>query len=234
LILDIYWRELIMNSERVRAILHEVRHKNRAINDHGQPNIRFNASRVADRTIDELIGIAKGVLADGLIVQDEAEFIVKWITANEHAADIWPINLILNRLSDMLLDNVLDNDEKEELLQLFTDFTGSGAMEKYENMATALPLTIPQPEIIFEGREFCFTGKFVFGTRTQCIETAKMKGGFFNPIPRNNTDYLVLGLIGSRDWIHSTHGRKIEEVMKMRECGHHIAIVSERHWVNYL
>jgi hypothetical protein len=40
----------------------------------------------------------------------------------------------------------------------------------------------------------------------------------------------VIGSIGSRDWIHSTHGRKIETAVAMRERGHSIALVGEEHW----
>lgn len=43
-------------------------------------------------------------------------------------------------------------------------------------------------------------------------------------------DYLVIGEIGSRDWIHSTHGRKIEKAVELRNGGARLAIVSERHW----
>jgi len=37
--------------------------------------------------------------------------------------------------------------------------------------------------------------------------------------PRAATSFLVIGAIGSRDWIHSTHGRKIEAAVKLREQG---------------
>lgn len=224
-----------MNRDRLKNILREIRHKDKRIDDHAQPiNRDLSASRLARRAVDEIIGISKGITSDGIINQDEAEFIVKWLSANEHAIDVFPINLLYDRLNDVLADDVLDQEEATELLDMLQQFTGGGSMEKYENMSTALPLDDPAPAIIFEGREFCFTGKFVFGTRNQCIEAVKMKGGFFNPSPRQNTDYLIVGLVGSRDWLHTTHGKKIEEAIDMQASGKSIAIVSERHWVNYL
>jgi hypothetical protein len=41
---------------------------------------------------------------------------------------------------------------------------------------------------------------------------------------------LVVGLLGSRDWVYSTHGRKIEKVVKNKRKGAHCMIVSEKHW----
>jgi hypothetical protein len=43
---------------------------------------RFGGDRIASRQIDELVGLARGVAADGDINQSEAEFLQKWLTAN--------------------------------------------------------------------------------------------------------------------------------------------------------
>ncbi len=42
----------------------------------------------------------------------------------------------------------------------------------------------------------------------------------------------VIGAIGSRDWIHSTHGRKIERAVELREQGTGIYILSEEYWAD--
>jgi len=45
------------------------------LDDHGQPlNRRYSGKRHNDRTIDELIGISRGLIADKNINQAEAEF----------------------------------------------------------------------------------------------------------------------------------------------------------------
>jgi hypothetical protein len=41
---------------------------------------------------------------------------------------------------------------------------------------------------------------------------------------------LVIGEIGSQDWLHSTHGRKIEKAIEYNDTGAKIAIVPEKHW----
>jgi hypothetical protein len=46
--------------------------------------------------------------------------------------------------------------------------------------------------------------------------------------------YLIIGEIGSRDWIHSTHGRKIEKALEHNAGGARIAIIGEQHWFEQL
>lgn len=54
---------------------------------HGQPlNSAYRREAVAERQIDELIGIVKGVLADGMVHQGEVEFLLSWLNANRAAA----------------------------------------------------------------------------------------------------------------------------------------------------
>jgi hypothetical protein len=50
----------------------------------------------------------------------------------------------------------------------------------------------------------------------------------------SRTDVLVVGMIASPDWIQSTHGRKIETAMAMKQQGHRIRVVSEEHWIDAL
>ncbi|MGS1017092.1 hypothetical protein [Allosphingosinicella humi] len=43
---------------------------------------RVGGERISSRQIDELIGIARGVVADGTLNQAEVEFLQKWLAAN--------------------------------------------------------------------------------------------------------------------------------------------------------
>jgi hypothetical protein len=48
---------------------------------------RVGGDRIASRQIDELIGIARGLVADDQINQAEVEFLQKWLAANLHISD---------------------------------------------------------------------------------------------------------------------------------------------------
>jgi NAD-dependent DNA ligase len=136
----------------------------------------------------------------------------------------------------MLSDNVLDQAEQSELLDLLLKVTGE-KLEEFspDNNSTCLPIDNPEPEIDFNGKLFCFTGKFVYGTRAQCQKAVELRGGQCIKSPNKDLNYLIIGSIGSREWIHSTHGRKIEEAVKYRdELQLPIAIVSEYHWTSQI
>jgi len=203
---------------------------------HGQPlNRTFNAARLDDRKIDELIGLCKGVLADGEVSQFEVEYLQNWLRNNIEISGHWPANVLYQRIEAMLADNVLDVEEQRELLQTLMDLTGEPSIHgSVTSMSTSLPLTTPDPEIDFEGRIFCLTGKFVTGTRKQCESLVLERNGSLKSSPTRDTNFLVIGLVGSSDWIHSTHGRKIEKAVELQESGTNLAIVSEEHWVRFL
>ena len=58
------------------------------------------AQRIADRGVDEMIGICRGMIADGRVVQSEAEYILHWLEANKEAASRWPCNLLAARAQE--------------------------------------------------------------------------------------------------------------------------------------
>lgn len=207
------------------------------LNDDGQIKNRFiNARRLADRTIDELLGMCKGMLADGTLNTDEINFLKGWLTANNEYLDNWPANILSVRICNIFADGIVDEKEKSDLFALLDGITG-GTKTFYEDMqnnATTLPLCNPAPDITFQDKTFCLTGKFFYGTRNQCEKKILEKGGQTQSAPTQKTNYLVIGNLGSTDWMHSTFGRKIEAAVKFREKGVPLSIASEEHWVKFL
>jgi len=203
----------------------------------GQPlNRCFNAACLSDRAIDELVGVCRGVAADGVITLDEARLVLKWAEENRDAAGSWPADILYARIREMLVDHALDDQEQSELLSLLREITGGDVplKQRVASYSSQLPLTKPAPAIQFPGRQFCMTGKFIFGSRRRCHEVISAKGGEAQGTPTSRTDFVVIGAIGSTNWIHSTHGRKIETAVKFQRQGLRIAIVSEEHWVSFL
>lgn len=52
--------------------------------------------------------------------------------------------------------------------------------------------------------------------------------------PTQDLDYLVIGNCGSRAWLHSTHGLKIQRALELRGVKRKLSIISENHWAKAL
>ena len=97
-------------------------------------------------------------------------------------------------------------------------------------------LDVPAPEIIFQGRSFCFTGVFGFadGDRNQCEAATKARGGFCYERPNRALNYLVVGNYAEPSWGHGSFGRKIIAVLDFKSSGAKCQIVSEEQWTKFL
>lgn len=191
---------------------------------------KFNRKNIQDRQIDTLIGLSKGVAADGNVNQAEAEFLMTWLIQNRQSSDNPIIINLLQKISAMLEDGVLDMDESEELLGILRKISGESAEIGELAKTASLPVNEPLPEIIFEGGSFLFTGTCAFGTRKQCHEATQALGGAIAKGVNKNLNYLVLGTYVTDSWAHETFGRKIEKAIEYRDSGVPIAILTEEHW----
>lgn len=196
----------------------------------------FRSDAVLDRQIDELIGIIKGVMADGMVHQGEVEFLLRWMDANKKVRDQWPAKAIYPRLAAAMEDGRMDLDEEREIMDLLLATIGGNTAPQYgeASNSTALPYTSPAPAIEFNSTSFCFTGKFQSGSRNWCEDQIIAKGGVPVSTITKKLNYLVIGEIGSKDWQHSTHGRKIEKAIEYNDGGAKIAIIGEQHWYEHI
>ncbi|WP_454648446.1 BRCT domain-containing protein [Bradyrhizobium liaoningense] len=195
---------------------------------------RVGGGRIGSRQIDELIGIARGLVADDQISQGEAEFLQKWLAANLHISDQPVVRVLFKRISEMLADGLFDDDEKSELLETLNQFSnrdigGLGELLK----STSLPLDKPQPVLTFAGQRYCFTGTFNFGCRKECEGAAVKLGAEVGSLTKK-TNVLVVGIYATDSWKHSSFGNKIIKACEWREAGHPIGIVGEEHWRRHI
>lgn len=193
---------------------------------------RFNRNNIQDRQIDTLIGLSKGLIADGKLVQTEAEFLMNWLIQNKQASDNPIILNLLEKVSSMLEDGVLDPDESNELLKILSMISGENSEIGELAKTTSLPIDNPLPSLSFENKTFLFTGTCAFGTRKQCQLATEKLGGINAKNVTKNLNYLVLGTYVTDSWAHETFGRKIEKAMEYRNSGIPLMIITEEHWAN--
>lgn len=197
----------------------------------GQPlyTSAFNACRLSDRNIDELTGLCRGIIFDGVVTQAEAEALFAWLKMLEHGAGQFPANVLRARLEQVLMDGDLDSEEAKDLFGLLVEIVG-GKGDTTGPCTMTLPFDEPQPDIHFDFRRFVVTGRFAYGPRTTVAGAIVELGGEIAGNVSQLVSYLVCGHFASRDWVHTNHGRKIQAALDLRDKGHDIAIISEQHW----
>ncbi len=191
------------------------------------------ADRLESRQIDELIGLARGLIADGMLNQLEIEFLHKWLVANSSISNQPLIRVLYSRISTILADGQADEIEIIELLDTLRSFTDNNLEVGETLKPTTLPLCAPAPVLEFQNITYCFTGTFNFGQRKHCEREMLLRGAFVGGLTRK-TNVLVIGAYATESWKHSAFGNKIMQACEWRDQGHPISIVSEHHWTTHL
>src|SRR5688500_15929067 len=92
---------------------------------HGQPlNKAFNRARRSDRAVHEMLGIAKGMIIDGVVTGDEAAFLSHWVRANPDCVACWPGDALAARLRRIYADGEVGEDERQDLLYFLQQMAG--------------------------------------------------------------------------------------------------------------
>lgn len=193
----------------------------------------FNRPRLDDRQVAELIGMSRGMLADGNLNDEEIVYLYKWLAASGGATENPLLRMLFDRIDEVLRDNVVSAEERQDLISTLSSFVGNDFEVGEALKATSLPLCRPAPSLVFTAKVYVFTGTFTFGSRAQCIAAIEALGARSGNLTKQ-TDVLVIGEYATDSWRQSSYGTKIEKAASMREAGHPIAIVSERHWRGHL
>ena len=200
----------------------------------GAQGAKANRAGELERAIDELLGVCKGIIADGVVEPNEVVYLKSWLEQNQELANIWPASVLSERLAGIYADGVVDPEEREELGELLYRVTGDKpGLPDAMRLAGSVAIDYPEPRLEFEGKSFCLSGRFALGSRAKCEAAVRERGGICHDHPNPETDYLVIGALGWRDG-DLTHGRNIEFVVKNPDARARIAIVSEENWSYHL
>jgi len=107
----------------------------------------------------------------------------------------------------------------ERMLEMATDILKDG-----------VPFDDPVPEVLYEGKHYCCTGKFQYGSRSQCNEAIEHRGGYPQKGVTLETNYLVVGGELNPNWIQDSYGRKIEKSLIYKLEGQPISLLAEEDW----
>ena len=193
------------------------------------PSAAMTYDRRMKRGTDELIGLCRGIMADGSVNEQEARFLMDWLYQHREFRASFPFNVLYGRIDAALSDGVLDLDEQRELLEAMHSVIGGEQRGgDSASLSTWAPFCNPPPVIRFANQDFVLTGKFAYGPRSHVASFISAQGGYVKESITHDVSYLVVGMVGSRDWKHSSFGDKIEKAVKLRdEKRLGISIVSE-------
>jgi NAD-dependent DNA ligase len=167
--------------------------------------------------------------ADGHLHDLEIDALRTWLIASLGITENPLLDALHERINEVLADEIVDDEERLELLETLSELCG-GKIEIGELLRSSrLPLCKPAPSVIFVGKEFCFTGTFVFGSRNECAKAVTDLGGQAGSLTKR-TNFVVIGEYATDSWATSSYGRKIEKAVKLRSLGCPISIISEPHW----
>jgi hypothetical protein len=203
-------------------------------------NLRTDSIFYDEVTSDmqRLQGILHGILADGVITDDEITQLSRWIDDHAHLKGCYPYDEIDSLLTQVLKDSNIDTSEREMLAAFFEDFITYSLARRIERARESAKQGIerPQklsglcsvcPELSFEGRCYSFTGASTKATRSRIAELVEKLGGEFSNSVTEKVHFLVVGANGNPAWAFSCYGRKVEQAMKLRSGGHSLLIVHE-------
>ena len=132
-------------------------------------------------------------------------------------------------IEDVLESHLSEPEEPTEAVEE-SPLEGNEEVEAAELVADAEEVE----EIDFDGNSFCFTGTFLYGTRTACHKATESAGGIAAKGITKKLDYLVIGTNTTESWANTSFGRKIEKAVDYRDSGVPLAIISEACWINHL
>lgn len=192
---------------------------------------QLRALQRLEQGLAEMVGLVRGVIADGAVTSVEAEHLGQWARDNPEIATRYPANILSRRLERIFLDGRVDRRERRRLASLLAQLAENPAgLAGGFRLATDLPITRPMPEIAFERQTFVFAGEMAYGPTHACEREVLDLGGMCERVVNRRTDFVVIGALAAGDWSQSSFGPLVDEVVQYRARGVPIAVVTEEHW----
>ncbi len=185
--------------------------------------------------VQRLHGLLHGILADGVVNDDEVKGLEEWLLDNEQLKGTYPFDELCSLVATVTSDGTIDADERAALKSFLAEFVDVksirgvdlGGRAAVKDSFTIQGICAIDPAIAFDNRCFCLTGLFAHGERIEISGAIRSRGAVCKEIITRDTDYLVVGSQGNPCWAFSCYGRKVEKAVEMRKQGSPISIVSE-------
>jgi len=185
------------------------------------------------RSLEALLGLAQGMLADQHLNDAEIRFLLDWLARNASIAAAWPGNVVHARVRSVLDDGVVTEPERQHLVATLQQLIEGTLDEPAPAPGPVLAFDHPAA-IVFPQSRFCLTGEFAYASPEVCAATIERRGGMISSAITRKLNYLVVGGLGSKDWKPGSYGTKVEKALEYKREGAAILIVHEERWASSL
>lgn len=125
--------------------------------EHGQPvfKSKLTCENYAAKAFDQLKGICHGILADGMITDDEIKYFRAWVEKNAVVETTWPFSEIAEKVRSLYSGDNVSEEERNGLKEIMKAITGGIYLPSLDDDTSVdLPLCDPQPsKVEFAGMD---------------------------------------------------------------------------------
>lgn len=183
---------------------------------------------------NEFFGFIRGIISDGKINYAEYSKLLINLERFGEVSEQFPYKQIISQLKQFLNLSNPSESELNNLLVLLESITGTEFTKDGDPIGSPAflfkdPMGNPNP-----GNSICFTGKFLSGSRNYHEDIAKKLGLIVKNDTSQNINYVVVGSLMSRDWLHHNAGTKLKKAIDFKANGFAISIVNEIEWCEFI
>lgn len=191
----------------------------------------MDSNSAPKHAVNQLLGIINGMLADDQLKDEEIVRLQGWLDDQPELENHSIVAPILRNVEEILEDNVITEEERDNLKTVLTEVSGFNFTETGCAECLSFSFIEDTEEFIpLEANTFCLTGKFLAGGRNKLKQKISSLGGNTSDNVTRKVHYLVIGTLASRDWRCTSAGSKIEKALTLKANGHSIKIISEETW----
>lgn len=165
-----------------------------------QPN--YTEDTLALQGLKDLLS---NIISDNDVDISEVYLIKEWIDRNEHLRGNYPFDKVFLFLEKVLQDGIVEDSERNELLSIFNELLDPVNAAKHTRIDN------------LENKHFVLTGDFKCGSKTEVEQMIVTKGGIIDATVKKETNYVIVGALGSTAWTQGNYGGKIKKALEYNE-----------------
>ena len=182
--------------------------------------------------LQRLTAIIDGIGADGIVNEKELAGLSDWLDEHSHLRRSWPYEEILSIVTGVFADGRIEATELKLLENFLAEVSAVGTSVHStttggETLSLITGLCAVCPEVLFEGRTFCLSGRFSRFSSKELAHKILAAGARIASEVDPQVDYLIIGADGNPCWTYACYGRQVENAVRLRQAGHTLLLVHE-------